>query len=150
MMKNSYFKSVIVPACFASILFSPIVQADFAYVCSQAGFERRIDVVYQNAPSLVPCEVLYDKGEGPKILWYAENLTGYCEEKAENFVAQQESWGWSCIEESTEEFESISDEAALNTLPSDEQVESSLTGQEGISQLEVDAASQAVTADNSQ
>jgi hypothetical protein len=48
----------------------------------------------------VPCEVHYFKdtelpGEN-QVLWTATTEAGYCESKAEEFVAKLREWGWDC------------------------------------------------------
>lgn len=77
-------------------------------VCSHGNQTRVIEVVYTTEDN-VPCEVRYSKEEGSKTLWSANNLAGYCEEKAAGFVEKQQGWGWSCeaaaIEASTDESE---------------------------------------------
>jgi hypothetical protein len=75
-------------------------------VCSHGNQTRVIEVVYTTEDN-TPCEVRYSKEEGAKTLWSADNLAGYCEEKAAAFVEKQEGWGWSC-------------EASVNNATSDE------------------------------
>ncbi len=88
------FHSVLI---FSTTLFCcSLALASEQYICSHGDAERVISVVYQNAESQVPCEVQYDKGEGAHTLWSAQAEVGYCETKASEFVAKQESWGWSC------------------------------------------------------
>jgi hypothetical protein len=36
------------------------------------------------------------KDDSTQTLWNANNVRGYCEEKAETFVEKQKGWGWSC------------------------------------------------------
>ncbi len=90
-------------------------------VCSHGNQTRVIEVVYTTEDD-VPCEVRYSKEEGSKTLWSANNLAGYCEEKAAGFVEKQKGWGWSCeaaaVEASTDETEvSATPEAAEETAP---------------------------------
>lgn len=70
------------------------------YSCAQQGLTRRIEVYYLNAPEAVPCEVNYYKdSEVPdtkQTLWQAQNSQGYCEDKAQGFVAKLSNWGWDC------------------------------------------------------
>lgn len=70
------------------------------YTCSMEGLVRRIEIVYPDSTSKVPCDVNYYKdSEAPNevvTLWRAQNLNGYCEEKANEFVEKLKSWGWSC------------------------------------------------------
>ncbi len=70
------------------------------YSCAQQGLTRRIEVYYLNAPEAVPCEVNYYKdSEVPdtkQTLWQAQSSQGYCEDKAQGFVAKLSNWGWDC------------------------------------------------------
>jgi len=77
------------------LLMSAAALGDVRFVCTMGGQERTITVAYQsNGP--LPCEVRYDKGMGPKVLWSAQNTEGYCESHAKEFVQKQEGWGWTC------------------------------------------------------
>ncbi|WP_075185291.1 hypothetical protein [Teredinibacter haidensis] len=73
------------------------------YSCSQQGLIRRIEINYSSDAMKVPCDVNYYKdNEAPNevnTLWSAQNLEGYCEQKAEEFVGKLQSWGWSCSAE---------------------------------------------------
>jgi len=64
-------------------------------VCSHGSQMRVIEVVY-TAEGSTPCEVRYSKEEGTTTPWSANNLAGFCEEKAAAFVEKQQGWGWSC------------------------------------------------------
>jgi hypothetical protein len=64
-------------------------------VCSHGNQTRVIEVVYTGEDTL-PCEVRYSKEEGSTTLWSANNLAGFCEDKAASFVQKQKAWGWSC------------------------------------------------------
>jgi|GEM_PF-1455387 len=83
------------------------------YSCSLQGLTRRVVIDYPAAngdavvadgqaiePAKVPCDVNYYKdSEAPDqvtTLWSAQNLEGYCEQKASEFVSKLQSWGWSC------------------------------------------------------
>lgn len=63
--------------------------------CTRDSQVRIIEVVYPQAADL-PCEVHYTKGGKTETLWMASNESGYCENKAAEFVARQQGWGWSC------------------------------------------------------
>lgn len=73
---------------------------NLVYQCSLNGMTRRIEIDYANAGSSVPCSVNYYKDtEQPNevsTLWHANNVEGYCEERAEAFAQKLNSWGWSC------------------------------------------------------
>ncbi len=70
------------------------------YSCAQQGLTGRIEVYYLNAPEALPCEVNYYKdSEVPdtkQTLWQAQSSQGYCEDKAQGFVAKLSNWGWDC------------------------------------------------------
>jgi len=72
------------------------------YQCELQGLTRRVEVDYESSESSIPCSVNYYKDtEAPgelNTLWTATNIDGYCEDKAEGFVAKLKSWGWSCTD----------------------------------------------------
>ena len=67
--------------------------------CTYGDNVRRVVIMSEPGVS-VPCEVHYYKDtEAPgedQVLWSASSQEGYCEEKASEFVAKLEGWGWSC------------------------------------------------------
>ncbi|MBB3062632.1 hypothetical protein [Microbulbifer rhizosphaerae] len=63
--------------------------------CTHGGDVRTIEVVYPQGAEL-PCEVHYTKDGETQTLWSASNQAGFCESKAEEFIASQQSWGWQC------------------------------------------------------
>jgi hypothetical protein len=69
------------------------------YQCSHGDLVRRVEI-YTEPGVTVPCEVHYYKDtEAPgesQVLWSAQSQEGYCEAKAEEFVAKLTGWGWSC------------------------------------------------------
>jgi hypothetical protein len=74
-------------------------QTGTAYQCSFDGNQRRIEILTEPGVT-VPCEVHYFKdtempGES-QVLWTATTEAGYCESKAEEFVAKLREWGWDC------------------------------------------------------
>ena len=74
-------------------------QAGTAYQCSFDDLQRRIEILTEPGVT-VPCEVHYYKdtempGES-QVLWTATTEAGYCESKAEEFVAKLREWGWDC------------------------------------------------------
>lgn len=79
----------------------PEVNVNTKYSCSLNGLIRRIEINYTTENSTVPCDVNYYKdSEAPNevnTLWSAQNLTGYCEQKVDEFVGKLRSWGWKCI-----------------------------------------------------
>lgn len=89
------------------ILFVFAVSAAFtahadSWNCSSTDLVREVVIEYLDpAGAPVPCHVIYKKhteGFEDQVLWSAENLEGYCEEKAKDLVAKLESWGWVCLE----------------------------------------------------
>ncbi len=74
-------------------------QTGTAYQCSFDGMQRRIEILTEPGVT-VPCEVHYFKdtempGEN-QLLWTATTEAGYCESKADEFVAKLRDWGWEC------------------------------------------------------
>lgn len=68
--------------------------------CSSSDLVREVVIDYPQGGS-VPCNVIYKKqteGFEDQVLWSADNLEGYCEDKARELVANLESWGWVCLE----------------------------------------------------
>lgn len=93
-------------------------------VCSHGNQTRVIEVVYTSEDN-VPCEVRYSKEEGSTTPWSANNLAGFCEDKATSFVEKQKAWGWSCelaaATASTDETDvSATDTSAVDAISTDE------------------------------
>ena len=69
------------------------------YQCSFGDLQRRVEILTDPGVS-VPCEVHYYKDtEAPgekQVLWSAGSQEGYCESKAEEFIARLGGWGWDC------------------------------------------------------
>lgn len=77
--------------------------------CSNSDLVREVVIEYPEGGS-VPCNVVYKKqteGVEDQVLWSAENLEGYCEDKARELVANLESWGWVCLETVSSEVEEV-------------------------------------------
>lgn len=78
---------------------STLAQDDWKYRCTYGDMVRRVEIFHETGVS-VPCEVHYYKDtEMPgerQVLWRAMNETGYCEARAEEFIAQLGDAGWSC------------------------------------------------------
>ncbi len=76
-----------------------LAQDDGKYQCSYGDLTRRVEILTEPGVS-VPCEVHYYKDtEAPgekQVLWSAGSQAGYCEEKAEAFIAKLVGWGWDC------------------------------------------------------
>ena len=94
--KMRVFIAVLFTVCFGQMAF-----AGTNYVCTQAGMERKIEVVYL-AEGKVPCEVRYTKFGDTQVLWSAQAEEGYCEARAAEFVEKQRGWGWECLESGAE------------------------------------------------
>ena len=57
------------------------------FVSRQISGERTVSI-HRSGEAPVPCEVRYQKGEGPSVvLWEAHNEVGYCEARAAEFAA---------------------------------------------------------------
>lgn len=76
-----------------------LAQSAGSYQCSFGELQRRVEILTEPGVS-VPCEVHYYKDtEAPgekQVLWSATSQQGYCESKAEEFIAKLEGWGWDC------------------------------------------------------
>lgn len=80
-----------------------------SWSCSNSDLVREVVIQYPEGGS-VPCNVVYKKqteGFEDQVLWSAEAEEGYCEEKARDFVAKLESWGWVCLETVSTEVEEV-------------------------------------------
>jgi len=85
-----------------------------AWNCSSSDLVREVIIEYPEGGS-VPCNVVYKKqteGFEDQVLWSAEGEEGYCEEKARDFVAKLESWGWVCLETVSSEADVETEQAA--------------------------------------
>jgi hypothetical protein len=74
---------------------------------------REVIIEYSGTGSL-PCKVIYNKpteGFDRQVLWQADNLEGFCEEKANELVTKLESWGWKCYGEVADEEEAPATES---------------------------------------
>ncbi|UTA48162.1 hypothetical protein L1F30_01145 [Simiduia sp. 21SJ11W-1] len=85
------------------------------YVCTNGGMERSISVVYLEPGQAVPCEVQYTKDGESRILWRAQNESGYCESQARAFADKQSSWGWACELSGSESTSNAQDTTAEDT-----------------------------------
>ena len=114
----------------AVLLTLGAAQVSAKTICSHGAETRVIDVVYSSDGQL-PCEVQYTKSTGTQVLWSATNMVGYCEQKAEEFVAKQVEWGWDCESdtpaavteapaEETPVEETPAADAAMEETPADE------------------------------
>ena len=86
---------------------------------------REVIIEYPESGAL-PCKVIYNKpteGFEKRVLWRADNVEGFCEEKANELVTKLESLGWKCYGEVTDD-ETVSDEAVSeNDAASDAETE---------------------------
>lgn len=100
-----------------SIPFS--IQAD-SWSCRHDNNVREIHIQRESSAP-VPCSVVYKKlteGVEDQVLWTAENDANFCDQKAREFVAKQESWGWTCVE--TIQSKSTEDAAPAEAAAADE------------------------------
>ena len=69
------------------------------YQCTHGDLVRRVEI-YTEPGVTVPCEVHYFKDtEAPgetEVLWSAQSQADYCAQKAAEFVAKLQGWGWDC------------------------------------------------------
>jgi peroxiredoxin len=73
-----------------------------SWSCSRNDHIREVIVEYTGQGS-VPCRVIYKKPTEDMeslLLWTADNVEGYCEEKAKAFIEKLEAWQWSCSDAS--------------------------------------------------
>jgi len=95
-MKKTSMKTIVLATLFSAISATSVQAIENQKtVCSHGNQTRVIEVVY-STESETPCEVHYSKEEGMTIPWSANNLAGFCEEKAAAFIDKQETWGWAC------------------------------------------------------
>lgn len=69
-------------------------------VCLMAGEKRIVRVDYQNLTP-VPCHVVIQKGNDIRRPWSASSETGFCERKANDYIAEWQTNGWDCYHEIT-------------------------------------------------
>jgi len=72
------------------------------FECISGTDKRSIQVEYDHAGWKLPCRVRYHK-PAQRIVsypWKADNLEGYCEEKAKFLAEKLENHGWKCLKKS--------------------------------------------------
>lgn len=93
---NSRYMLMLLASVLPGLAFA---QGSESFQCSYGDLQRRVEILHETEMS-VPCEVHYYKDtESPgerQVLWSATSQAGYCEEKAEEFVARLRGWGWDC------------------------------------------------------
>ncbi|MCH8529853.1 MAG: pilin [Saccharospirillum sp.] len=100
-------------------------QQSQSWLCTFDNNERRIELAYLQPEQAVPCEVRYQRDtEAWQTLWSATNEVGYCEQRAEAFVQQQEGWGWRCSLETQQ----TSEPAALDPVEPETVTETPVQG----------------------
>ena len=76
-----------------------LAQESGKHQCTHGDLVRRVEI-FTEPGMTVPCEVHYYKDtEAPgetQVLWSAQAEEGYCETKAQEFIAKLQGWGWSC------------------------------------------------------
>jgi len=97
------------------------------FQCTHGDLSRRVEI-YTEPGVTVPCEVHYYKDtEAPgetQVLWSAQALEGYCAQKADEFVAKLQGWGWNCSAETApapEAESAVDPEAAPEVAPEGEE-----------------------------
>ena len=98
-----------------------LAQTASSYQCTFDDMQRRI-VILTEPGVTVPCDVQYYKDtEMPgevQTLWSATTEAGYCEMKAQEFVAKLEGWGWTCAAGAAEAAEpAVEPESAVEPEP---------------------------------
>lgn len=88
-------KTLLISSALTLLSANTLALENITTTCNHGAQTRVIEVVYRD-DSQLPCEVQYTKETGTETLWSAQNLEGYCEEKAAAFVEKQQSWGWEC------------------------------------------------------
>jgi hypothetical protein len=67
-----------------------------SFLCTYGKLTRTIVVDSPSKHSDYACSVLYESEKGISMPWHAKHQEAYCLPKALEFVALQETWGWSC------------------------------------------------------
>ncbi len=84
----------------AALLMLPLGASADSWSCRHDNDVREVHIE-RTGSGPVPCQVVYKKlteGVEDQVLWNAQNQVNYCEEKATEFVAKLEGWGWTCVE----------------------------------------------------
>lgn len=71
-----------------------------SWSCRHGDDVREIHIQRESSNSL-PCSIVYKKlteGVEDQVLWTAESDPDFCAEKALEFIENQHSWGWTCVE----------------------------------------------------
>lgn len=89
-------KALLITSALAILSTNTLALENISTTCHHGAQTRIIEVVYRDSDSPLPCEVQYTKEAGTETLWSAQNLEGYCEEKAAALVEKQQGWGWDC------------------------------------------------------
>ena len=90
-----------------SLILSFNVFAQPDYVCKHGEYIRNIDIVYSVPGEQVPCKVVYIKSTGTRTFWSTDVEVGYCESKAEKFANKKINQGWTCINKSEPQYDSV-------------------------------------------
>lgn len=89
------------------------------YQCTYGEMQRRVEVAHEPGVE-VPCSVHYFKDtEMPgeqQVLWSAQNDSAYCQDKATEFVAKLEGWGWDCGSDIDAVVEAVVEEEAVDQM----------------------------------
>ncbi len=82
-------------------LVLPMTAGAASWTCEHNNLIREVSID-SAGENTVPCSVNYTKiteGVDTQQLWSAQNEAGYCEARAEEFIAKLESWGWNCSQD---------------------------------------------------
>jgi hypothetical protein len=95
------------------MLAVPVSAYASSWSCTRSDHVREV-VIERSGDGPVPCSVVYNKPTEKlesQTLWSAENAEGYCEEKAEAFIAKLESWKWTCAQQAEAQIKTDADVA---------------------------------------
>ena len=87
-------------AMLTTLIAIPFSSFADSWSCRHGNDVREIHIQRESSAP-VPCSIVYKKlteGAEDQVLWTADNDANFCDQKAREFVAKQEGWGWTCVE----------------------------------------------------
>lgn len=78
---------------------SPIKDESLKIICVAPGTTatRRLETIYENYPSKLPCKVIYFREDGEtQIIADAKKTEGFCTRKRDDLLKKLKDWGWQC------------------------------------------------------
>ena len=80
-----------------SVIICPSLSSAARTICGPNGAERIVEVVALEDGKKVPCEVRYTKtGAEAKVIFQAKTQAGFCEKKADEFIAHLKTLKLDC------------------------------------------------------